>query len=200
MRHKIELKSNNLVEYDSKQLGSKNTWIAPIVNSLHTLHPSIQSKYDDEVAEYEKLLNESKDLQIPLLIEIEKNISYALKAIRFDLEEEISPLDLKLSKILQKPLNRMSLSAEVFYTFVSKPSKRKQIKRYLFAEIGKGKELTSSSKLYKANKEKIFDCITLEFTPNSFNKGSLKLFSLLSKKGMAVISIPVREFSDIRKS
>ena len=82
MRHKIELKSNNIVEYDSKELGStKNTWIAPIVNSLHTLHPSIQSKYDDEVTEYEKLLNESKDLQIPLLIEIEKNISYSLKAI-----------------------------------------------------------------------------------------------------------------------
>ena len=81
MRHRINLKANNQIEYGSKGLGTKNKILAPILHSLHALHPSIQSKYDDEVAEYEKLLNESKDLQIPLLIEIEKNISYSLKAI-----------------------------------------------------------------------------------------------------------------------
>ena len=170
------------------------------VKSFYSLHPKIQSLYDAESTSFNGLLEESRRNQIELIRGIEDILRWDFETIK-----KVSPLDLKWSSLFSNSTgykkNRMSLLFDLLDEKVSNDvEKRDQFKNYLFAEIGKGKSFNSLSKVHKENKSKKFDCITLEFQQNSYNKKALSLFSLLTKKGISIVSIPAKDYCNVKES
>ena len=196
MRHKIEMRGN--IASTSLKSPSKN----PFYRSFIEVHPKVRTRYDEESNNFNSLLDESRKLQLKLIIELEELVGYDFKKTN-----RVSPLDFKWSKVLNEgSRNRLDLQLDLLTDFLEEesphkdPEKKEQIKNYLFSEIGKGKTLNSISKLYKDNKNKKFDCITLEFHQNSYNKKALNLFSLLTKKGISIVSIPAKDYCDVKES
>ena len=169
----------------------------PFINSILKVHPKIKSRYDEENNRFNDLLEESRKCQIDLARTIENLTCHDFKTTK-----KISPLDLKWSRLFSTPSkDRLGLLVDFLYETVSNDvEKRDQFKNYLFAEIGKGKSFNSLSKVYKENKGKEFDCITLEFHQNSYNKKALSLFSLLTKKGISIVSIPAKDYCNVKES
>ena len=194
MRHKIKMFSNlgfparNYVNLKKSDI---------FFNSILKVHPKIKSRYDEENNRFNDLLEESRKRQIELVRTMEDMTRHEFKTTK-----KISPLDLKWSRLFSTPSkDRLGLLVDFLYETVSNDvEKRDQFKNYLFAEIGKGKSFNSLTKVYKENKGKEFDCITLEFHQNSYNKKALSLFSLLSKKGISIISIPAKDYSNVKES
>lgn len=195
MRHKIKMVSNLSLSYgkDVKKKFSSN----PFLDSFHKVHPKIQSKYDEELSRYSDSLESSRILQLKLLIELENLLRYFDYA--YETTKRASPLDLKWSNLHnEKTQNRLWLQTDYLLDASrKKSSKEERIKHYLFSEIGKGKDLNTISKLYKENKDKKFDCITLEFHQNMFIKKVLDVFSLLTNFGVSLISIPAQNYIDV---
>jgi len=196
MRHKIEMSGN--IGFLNKNIIQENPDDIFYLSFLRS-HPKIQNKYKQESDSFNNLLEESRKLQLKLLMELEEFIM-----INYDFKRtnRVSMLDYKWSNILNKKLkNRLWLFLD--YLDESEPinpEKKEQINNYLFSEIDKDKDLNSISKLYKDNKNKKFDCITLEFHKNSYNNKVLNIFSLLTKKGMSIVSIPAKDYSDVKES
>jgi hypothetical protein len=195
VRHKINLKSNNFIEYKSKKLKTQDEFSKVFIKMFHNPHPKIQSRYDEELEKFNLLLADSKNNQLRLMLAIEDSISY-----RYATEKSFRILYKKWSDIFTtKSLNRLTLSDDLL-SAAAKDTKspREQIKRYLYCEIGKG--LNSIAKVHKDSKNKEFDCISIEFNQSAYNKKIIDILSLLSDKGIAIFSLPANEYQDVRKS
>lgn len=196
MRHKIKMFSNlGFAARKNVNLNKSD----PFINSILKVHPKIKSRYDEESTRFNGLLEESRMSQIELIRTLEDEIS-----LEFDFKtiKRVSPLDLKWSSLFSSPSkDRLGLLMDFVQETVSNDvEKRDQFKNYLFAEIGKGKLFNSLSNVHKENKGKKFDCITLEFQQNSYSKKALSLFSLLTKKGISIVSIPAKDYCNVKES
>ena len=104
MRHKIEMSGN--IGFLNKNLIQKNPDDIFYLSFIRS-HPKVQTRYEQESISFNNLLEESRKLQLKLLMELEEFIM-----IEYDYKStnRVSMLDCKWSNIVNKKLRNKNKS------------------------------------------------------------------------------------------